>query len=151
MAPHRPGRPKHLVIGAKDRVGRVQLQVRRAFIASAGRPLTIRDFLGFAFPRTTNHTHWHAPTLDRKSPAFIYCLKSQGRPRYARLSSSFDCCRRTTTKDQRFGQLGIPRRRASVLALQIDLPSRAAICGQGRSGLGAAQLITSSGMNLALA
>src|SRR5262245_13756915 len=78
-----------------------------------------------------------APTLDQYSAPIIYCLKSEGGPRYARLPPSSDCCRRTTVEDARFVALGLsspdPFR---VLALQVDLPSCAALCGQGRSRLG---------------
>jgi hypothetical protein len=77
------GRPKHIVIGAKDRIGRVQLQIRRALIASGGKPLTIRDFLRFAFPRTTKHTHWQRKSCHRAIPRFAVCLGRQpgwGRP-----------------------------------------------------------------------
>src|SRR5215813_14498906 len=70
--------------GAKPRVGHVQLAVRRCFIAADGRPLTIRDFLARAFPRTTNHRHWMRKSVHRAIPRFGVPLgrnlRRQGRP-----------------------------------------------------------------------
>jgi hypothetical protein len=42
-----------MLIGPSHLWGCVQLAVRRSFVAADGRPLTIRDFLSRAFPRTT--------------------------------------------------------------------------------------------------
>ena len=69
--------------GAKPRVGRVQLAVRRSFVAADGRPLTIRDFLSRAFPRTTQHPHWMRKSVQRALPRFAVSLgrtNAQGRP-----------------------------------------------------------------------
>ena len=70
--------------GAKPRVGRVQLAVRRSFVAADGQPLTIRDFLSRAFPRTNNHQHWMRKSVQRAIPRFGVPLgrnlRRQGRP-----------------------------------------------------------------------
>ena len=70
--------------GAKRRVGRVQLAVRRSFVAADGGPLTIRDFLARAFPRTTVHKHWMRKSVHRAIPRFGIPLgrnlNRQGRP-----------------------------------------------------------------------
>ena len=58
------------LIGSKNRVGRVQLAVRRSFIAAAGAPLTIADFLPRAFPRATNHARWMRKSVNRAIPKF---------------------------------------------------------------------------------
>jgi hypothetical protein len=42
-----PGKPGGTARGR----GRIQVGIRRAFIASAGRPLIARDFLPYAYPR----------------------------------------------------------------------------------------------------
>jgi hypothetical protein len=73
-APTRSTRPKPSVIGAKDRIGRIQVAIRRSFIAANGRPLTIRDFLRSAFPRTTQHSHWQRKSCHRAIPRFGICL-----------------------------------------------------------------------------
>jgi hypothetical protein len=71
------------VIGAKDRVGRVQRQIRHAFVASNGEPLTIRQFLAFAYPKVDRYSHWHYAGCNRALPRFGVCLGRQpghGRP-----------------------------------------------------------------------
>ena len=40
-----------VVIGAKTRMGRVRVAVRRAFIASNGRPILVREVLERCYPR----------------------------------------------------------------------------------------------------
>jgi hypothetical protein len=77
-------RPKRIVIGSKSRVGKVQLSVRRSFVAAGGEPLTIADFLPRAFPRATNHARWMRKSVNRAIPKFGICLgripHERGRP-----------------------------------------------------------------------
>jgi hypothetical protein len=64
-------------------VGRVQRQVRRAFIASDGRPLQIGDLLARCYPGTTDHPVWHRTNVHRALPKFAVSLgrtNAQGRP-----------------------------------------------------------------------
>jgi hypothetical protein len=42
----------------KKRVGRVQLQIRRALIAADGRPVQIGDLLPRCFPAARNYPRW---------------------------------------------------------------------------------------------
>ena len=64
-------------------VGRVQRQVRRAFVASNGRPLQIGDLLARCYPGTTDHPVWHRTNVHRALPKFAVSLgrtNAQGRP-----------------------------------------------------------------------
>jgi hypothetical protein len=64
-------------------VGRVQRQVRRAFVASNGRPLQIGDLLARCYPGTTDHPVWHRTNVHRALPKFAVSLgrtNEQGRP-----------------------------------------------------------------------
>ena len=42
----------------KPRLGRVQRQVRRAFVAAGAQPLTIAELLPFCFPRADSYARW---------------------------------------------------------------------------------------------
>ena len=64
-------------------VGRVQRQVRRAFIAGDGRPLQIGNLLARCYPGTTDHPVWHRTNVHRALPKFAVSLgrtNAQGRP-----------------------------------------------------------------------
>ncbi len=66
MAPSPSGRrPGLLAAGKPDRIGRVQLNVRRAFVATAGRPLMIRDLLPRCYPRAESYTRWQRWSIHR--------------------------------------------------------------------------------------
>jgi hypothetical protein len=68
------------VIGSKPRVGRVQLAIRRCFVAAGGQPLTIPDFLAFAFPpgqyqaQRFRDAKWEAQIAWRKFCASLQAL-----------------------------------------------------------------------------
>jgi hypothetical protein len=70
--------------GKPDRVGRVQTQIRRAFIASGGRPLKIRELLAYCYPAATKHPRWHRwkihCALPRFGVPFGRVASEQGRP-----------------------------------------------------------------------
>lgn len=66
--PHSTKRPWLLTAGTSDRVGRVQRQVRRAFVSSNGRPLTIGQLLPACYPRATTHPRWHNWNIRRALP-----------------------------------------------------------------------------------
>ena len=63
--PRHRGRPKHIVIADKWRIGRIQLGVRRAMVAAGGKPLGIADLLARCYPRTSNHPVWHRTNIHR--------------------------------------------------------------------------------------
>jgi hypothetical protein len=52
------------VIAALPREGRIQRQVRRAFVAHSGQPLRTRDLLAWAFPAQPRQ-HWHYWSIYR--------------------------------------------------------------------------------------
>ena len=51
--------------GSPDRIGRVQLQIRQAFIASGGAPLRMRDLLPRCYPRADRYKDWHRWNVRR--------------------------------------------------------------------------------------
>jgi len=57
-------RARQSFIASKPRLGRIQLQVRRAFI-STGRPLQISDLLPRVYPRLTQFESWHRWSVRR--------------------------------------------------------------------------------------
>ena len=57
-------------ITPKHRVGRVERQVRRAFIAGKGRPLTTIDLMRWAFPRATRYEPWRYWSVHRAAKKF---------------------------------------------------------------------------------
>jgi hypothetical protein len=77
---YRPNMP----IDAKPRVGRLQRDVRRCFIAADGRPLTISDFLPRCYPRVQSFSHWQYRAVGRAARQFGVPLgraeSRQGRP-----------------------------------------------------------------------
>jgi hypothetical protein len=58
------GRPKHIVIAAPRRSGRVITQTRRAFIASGGRPLSMTELRQWCFAGRERR-HWHYWSITR--------------------------------------------------------------------------------------
>jgi hypothetical protein len=58
-------RARQSFIASKPRLGRIQLQVRRAFISSSGRPLQISDLLPRVYPRLTQFESWHRWSIRR--------------------------------------------------------------------------------------
>jgi hypothetical protein len=73
-----------LEIAGKPKVGRVQRQIRRAFIASAGRPLSVADLLPHCFPAAASYARWMRWSVYRAAPKFAESLgraeSRQGRP-----------------------------------------------------------------------
>ena len=51
MTARRLNKARHIVIGAKSRMGRVRVAVRRCFIVSHGQPILVRDVLERCYPR----------------------------------------------------------------------------------------------------
>jgi hypothetical protein len=78
------GRARMVEIGGKPKVGRVQCQIRRAFIAAGGRPLTIGDLLPHCFPAAASYARWMRWSVYRAAPKFAESLgraeSRQGRP-----------------------------------------------------------------------
>ena len=70
--PRHRGRPKHIVIADKWRIGRIQLGVRRAMVAAGGKPLGIADLLARCYPRASNHPVWHRTTFIELSSALAF-------------------------------------------------------------------------------
>ena len=69
--------------GGKKRVGRVQLQIRRALIAADGRPVQIGDLLPRCFPAARNYPRWMRKSVHRALPRFAVPLErtnTRGRP-----------------------------------------------------------------------
>ena len=98
LSTRRQNRP----IDAKPRIGRLQLRVRRAFIASNGQPLTIADFLPRCYPQTRSYARWQYRAVGRAACKFGVSLgraeSRQGRPivwapnaELARLINGGDC------------------------------------------------------------
>jgi hypothetical protein len=54
--------------GSPDRIGRVQLQIRRALIASDGKPLQMSDLLPRCYPREKKFKEWHRWNIRRAAP-----------------------------------------------------------------------------------
>jgi hypothetical protein len=52
----------------KTREGRLQRQIRRAFIASDGAPLRLRDLLGWCYARSTEHPAWRVRGVHTALP-----------------------------------------------------------------------------------
>jgi hypothetical protein len=86
MGPHPlSGRGSGLLNGGKPvRTGRLQSQIRRAFICSNGRPLCIADLLPRCFPAAKRHARWMRKSVHRALPRFAIPLgripDRQGRP-----------------------------------------------------------------------
>ena len=80
----RLGRPDAAIIAGKHRVGRVQLQCKRALVAHNGGPVVISEFLRWAFPRADSYARWMRWSVHRALPKFAApagrCESLQGRP-----------------------------------------------------------------------
>jgi hypothetical protein len=48
-----------LVIASLPREGRVMRQVRRAFTAAGGKPLSTSQIMPWVYPRLEHYKHWH--------------------------------------------------------------------------------------------
>ena len=59
-----PNKAWALVIASRPREGRIQRQIRRAFIARA-RPLTMSELLPWAYPKLDHFKHWHRWSVRR--------------------------------------------------------------------------------------
>ena len=71
-------------IDAKPRVGRLQRDVRRCFIAADGCPLAVSDFLPRCYPRAQSYARWQYRAVGRAARRFGVSLgraeSRQGRP-----------------------------------------------------------------------
>ena len=63
----------------KERIGKVQRGVRRAFAAANGVPLRTRDLLLYAYPRLESYRHDQYRALYHAAPKFAVRLGKQGR------------------------------------------------------------------------
>ena len=63
----------------KRRVGRIQRQIRRAFIASGGRPLRIAVLLPWCYPRLSVFKPWHRTNVHRAARRFAIRVGKHGR------------------------------------------------------------------------
>jgi hypothetical protein len=63
----------------KNRVGRIQKQIRRAFIASSGRPLLTIDLLEYGYPRVDHYERWHYVSIYRAASKFAVRVGGPGR------------------------------------------------------------------------
>jgi hypothetical protein len=83
-AQRRARRPWLLNRGKPDRIGRVQRQILRAFIASNGQPLLISDLLPRCYPRAKRFEKWHRNGVHAALRRFAVSLgrlpNVQGRP-----------------------------------------------------------------------
>jgi hypothetical protein len=58
-------RGRGFVIASDSRLGRIKRQVRRAFIANNGRPLTTGELLPLCYPRLKRFDDWHRWSVRR--------------------------------------------------------------------------------------
>ena len=64
-------RRHQLLIAARSpRVGRIELRVRRAFIANNGHPLSTTELMRRVYPRVVKFKHWHSYSIRRAAPKF---------------------------------------------------------------------------------
>jgi hypothetical protein len=72
------------IIASKPRIGRIKLAVRREFIISNGRPITIRQVLQRGYPRLRRFTAWHYLAARRalriEATVIARCRYGRGRP-----------------------------------------------------------------------
>ena len=79
------------LIGA-NRVGRIQRQVRRAFVASSGAPLEISALLASCYPRLAKFKHWHRKSVHRALKRHADLGRPQSWPAlYVWQSAQADC------------------------------------------------------------
>ncbi len=82
--------PRHSIRGENPEfagkrviVGRIQKQIRRAFVASTGQPLVISELLARCYPAAKQHPRWHRWSIHRALPKYGVALgrsRRQGRP-----------------------------------------------------------------------
>jgi hypothetical protein len=82
MAPAHSNRRYVLTIADKShRIGRLQLQVRRAFLAHEGRPLTTPQLMRRCYPRVRDFKVWHYWNVHRAALKFAVRLGRSKRGR----------------------------------------------------------------------
>jgi len=52
-------RARMIAIASLPREGRVMRQVRRAFVAAGGNPLSTSEIMPWIYPQLTSYKHWH--------------------------------------------------------------------------------------------
>ena len=57
-----------MLIASESRIGRIRRSVKRGFIVSDGKPITIRHVLVRAYPRLSRFTSWHYLAARRAVP-----------------------------------------------------------------------------------
>ncbi len=68
-------RARQVVIAARTpRIGRVQRQIRRAFIAHHYRPLTTIELMRWCYPKVTKFKRWHSYGVRRAAPKFAVAI-----------------------------------------------------------------------------
>ena len=81
---HRDTRVARLLVAVRlPRVGRLQCQVRRAFIAANGRPLSTTDLLRWCYPHLRRFDRWRCQNVRRAAPKFAESIgrrRSRGVP-----------------------------------------------------------------------
>jgi hypothetical protein len=84
MAPRPGARRDQLVIAARlPRVGRIQCQVRRAFIAANGRAQSTTDLLRWCYSHLRRYERWRCQAVRRAAPKFAVPIgrrRSRGVP-----------------------------------------------------------------------
>ena len=83
-AASRSARLARLAIAARlPRVGRLKRQIRRAFIANAGKPLSTSQLLHWCYARHRRHTHWQSYNVRRAVAGLaepLYQRRCRGMP-----------------------------------------------------------------------
>ena len=64
---------------AANRVGRIQRQIKRAFIAAEGRPLLTIGLLERGYPRVAHYELWHYTSIYRAASKFAVRVGGPGR------------------------------------------------------------------------
>ena len=62
-----------------NRVGRIQRQIKRAFIASGGQPLLTIHLLEHGYPRVDHYERWHYVSIYRAASKFAVHVAGPGR------------------------------------------------------------------------
>jgi hypothetical protein len=73
-----------IVFASENRISRIRRQVLRAFIASNGQPITVREVLVRAYPKLKRFNDWHRwscrRALLRHATIIARNLRGRGRP-----------------------------------------------------------------------
>jgi len=81
---HRDTRVARLLVAVRlPRVGRLQCQVRRAFIAADGRSLSTTDLLRWCYPERRRFERWRSQAVRRAAPKYAVPIgrrRSRGLP-----------------------------------------------------------------------